>query len=106
VASCSVSDNSGDGRALRIIFPSWWSDESTLVVIDVGIDESKSGSLLVVSAIVGKTSPMRKLHISWKSELTEAGIDYFHAKEHWNLKSKAYHGINKRRFRLFSGFRD
>jgi hypothetical protein len=28
------------------MFPSWWEDESLLIVIDVGIDESKSGSLL------------------------------------------------------------
>jgi hypothetical protein len=81
-------------RACGVIFPSWLREESLLIVIDVGIDESKSGSLLVVSAIVGKTSTMRKLDSEWKREITTAGIDYFHAKEHWNLKSKAYHGIS------------
>jgi hypothetical protein len=66
-------------------------------VIDIGIDESKpsSGPLLVVSAVVGKTSPMRKLDAEWKAELAKAGVDYFHAKEHWNLRSKAYHGISR-----------
>jgi len=63
-------------------------------VIDIGIDESESGSRLVVSGIVGKTSPMRKLDAEWKAELAKAGVDYFHAKEHWNLRSKAYHGIS------------
>jgi hypothetical protein len=64
------------------------------IVINVGIDESKSGSLLVVSGIVGKTSLMHKLDTKWKAELATAGVDYFHAKEHWSLRSKAYHDIS------------
>ncbi len=77
------------------MLPSWWNDESLLIVIDIGIDESKSGPLLVVSAIVGKTSPMRKLDAEWKRELVSSGVDYFHAQEHWNLRSKSYHGISR-----------
>jgi hypothetical protein len=66
-------------------------------VIDVGIDESKSSgsSLLVVSAIVGNTSLMRKFDREWKRDLTAKGVDYFHATEHWNGSSKAYHGISR-----------
>jgi hypothetical protein len=78
------------------MFPSWWSPEDILVVINIGIDESKSGSLLVLSAIVGKTRPMEKLNNEWSAELSRSGIDYFHAKDHWNLKAKAYHGISMR----------
>jgi hypothetical protein len=65
-------------------------------VIDLGIDESKSpdNPLLVVSAIVGNTSLMRKLDVEWKREFKASNVDYFHAQEHWNLKSKAYHGIS------------
>jgi len=76
-------------------FPAWWSEDSSLVVIDVAIDESKSAQscLLVVSAIVGKTALMRKLSVEWKRELVRSGVDYFHAKEHWNGRAKAYHGI-------------
>ena len=40
-----------------------------------------------------KLLPLRKLNKEWKRELTETGVDYFHAQEHWNLQSKAYHGL-------------
>jgi hypothetical protein len=66
-------------------------------VIDVGIDESKfpASPLIVVSAIVGNTALMRKLDAEWKRDLTESGVDYFHAKDHWNGSAKAYHGISR-----------
>jgi hypothetical protein len=62
-------------------------------VISLGIDESKSGSLLVVSAVVGKAACTQKLDAEWKRDLAEKGVDYFHAQEHWNLRSKPYHGL-------------
>jgi hypothetical protein len=79
------------------MLPSWWRDDSTLIVIDIGIDESKSppSQLLAVSAIVGNTGVMRKLDKEWKRELTTTGVDYFHAKEHWNGSAKPYHGISR-----------
>jgi hypothetical protein len=64
-------------------------------VIDIGIDESQSGSLLVVSAIVGKTPLMRKLSREWKRELAQSGVDFIHAKDHWNMQYKPYHGISR-----------
>jgi hypothetical protein len=64
-------------------------------VISLGIDESKSGSLLVLSAIVGKALPMQKLEASWRRDLADSGVEYFHAQEHWNLRSKAYRGISR-----------
>ena len=47
----------------------------------------------MISAIVGKTALMRKLTVEWKRELATSGVDYFHATEHWNGRSKPYHGI-------------
>lgn len=85
----------GCGGKEITIFPSWWRDEDLVVVIDIGIDESQSGSMLVVSAIVGNTRSMRKLDSEWRRELNQSGVDYFHAKDHWNPKASAYHGINK-----------
>jgi Protein of unknown function (DUF3800) len=81
-------------------FPSWWDDESTLVVIDCGIDESgrPEKNLLVVSAVIGQTSMMKKLATAWKKDLADNRVDFFHAKDHWNLRAKAYHrlSMNKR----------
>lgn len=79
------------------MFPSWWIDDSNLIVIDIGIDESKSSPnpLLVVSAVVGNTSLMRKLNKEWTRDLENAGVDYFHATEHWNGSAKPYHGISR-----------
>jgi hypothetical protein len=82
-------------RGLRRILPSWWDNQSPLTVIDIGIDESKSGSILVMSAIVGNTGLMRKLDTEWKRELIASGVDYFHANEHWNGNSKPYNGISR-----------
>jgi hypothetical protein len=87
------------------IFPSWWSDEGNLFVIDLGIDESgKSGDRLIVSALLGQTTRMKKLKAKWAAHIAEAGIDFFHAKEHWNGRSKAYRGLsaNKRKSLLES----
>jgi hypothetical protein len=84
------------------MFPSWWKDESLLVVIDIGIDESGAKNLLVVSALAGQTARMKKMSKAWTASLERVGVDYFHAKEHWNRRSKAYHGISvtKRRWLL------
>ena len=49
----------------------------------------------MVSAIVGNTGIRRKLDTEWKRELVSSGVDYFHAKEHWNGSSKPYHGISR-----------
>jgi len=67
-----------------------------LVVIDIGIDESarKGHRLLTVSAVVGQQARMRILHKKWKTDLKRAGVDYFHATEHWNLQSKPYNGVS------------
>lgn len=88
---------SNNSTATARIFPSWWSEESLLIVVDVGIDESKSSetSLLVVSAIIGNTGQMKKMSKSWSRDLEAIGVDYFHAKDHWNGKSKPYHGIDR-----------
>lgn len=82
------------------MFPSWWKDESLLVVIDIGIDESGAkGNLLVLSAIAGQTARMKKLSKAWAASLDQVGVDYFHAKEHWNRRSKPYHRISMTRRR-------
>ncbi len=38
---------------------------------------------------------MAKLDAEWKRDLKSAGVDFFHAKEHWNMAAKPYHGISK-----------
>lgn len=79
------------------MFPSWWDEKSTLIVIDCGIDESRTAgkSILVVSAIIGQTANMRKLARAWQKRLNDNGVDFFHAKDHWNLRAKPYHGLSK-----------
>jgi hypothetical protein len=70
-------------------------------VIDIGIDESGGkNNLLVVSALAGQTARMRKMSHAWTASLEGVGVDYFHAKEHWNRRSKAYHRVSiaKRRW--------
>jgi hypothetical protein len=61
-------------------------------VIDIGIDESLSPAnhKLVLSAIVGNTPQMRKMDAEWKRDLARNGVEYFHAKDHWNLRAKPY----------------
>ena len=80
------------------VFHSWWKAGDLLVVIDAGLDESRSDSgLLVVSAVAGQTSQMKKLDKLWSEDLAEDNVDFFHAKEHWNGRSKAYHGLSQRK---------
>jgi len=70
-------------------------------VIDLGIDESRIAgrNVLVVSAVIGQTSMMRKLAREWKKDLADNGVDYFHAKDHWNGRSKPYHGLSNQKRR-------
>lgn len=82
--------------ATEISFPSWWANESNLIVIDCGIDESvrSNNKLLVVSAIIGQTSTMRKFANAWAKDLQDFNVDFFHAKDHWNRRAKPYHGLS------------
>jgi hypothetical protein len=68
-------------------------------MIDWSMDESGSSNdkTLVVSAVIGQTVLVRKFERDWTRALKDAGVDYFHAKEHWNLRAKAYHGISFRK---------
>jgi len=90
-------DENAPAKRSDCSFPSWWTDENLLVMINVGVDESKSdsSSLLVLSAIVGNTAQMRKMDRSWKHDLNTSGVDYFHAKDHWNASARSYHGISR-----------
>ena len=64
-------------------------------MIDCGIDESGSTKhLLVVSALIGQTSLMKKMSRAWTVDLKRHNVDFFHSKEHWNRKAKPYHGIS------------
>jgi hypothetical protein len=82
----------------KAVFPSWIGDRDIFIVIDCGLDESESSKgILVVSAVVGQTSHMRKLATNWKKDLEISNVDFFHAKEHWNRKSKPYHGLSNRK---------
>jgi hypothetical protein len=64
-------------------------------MIDAGLDESKSDSkLLVVSAIAGQTSLMKKFSRRWQNALDADNVAFFHAKEHWNKRAKSYHGLS------------
>jgi hypothetical protein len=76
------------------LFPSWMR-KGELVVIDCGMDESlSSAGILVVSALVGQSSMMARLSKIWQRDLEAFGVDFFHAKEHWNKRSRAYHGLS------------
>lgn len=78
-------------------FPSWYDDRDILIVIDWGMDESEqqSKNLLVLSAVIGPTAQMKKLKRSWTKTLTQNGVDFFHAKDHWNQKYEPYHGLSR-----------
>ena len=69
------------------------------MAIDLGFDESSRDShrLLVVSAIIGQTSRMRGLSRMWKADLRRDSVDFFHAREHWNLQVEPYHGLSTAR---------
>lgn len=63
--------------------------------MDLGIDESgRSGEKLIVSALIGQTTQMKRLKAKWTGKIAEAGIEFFHGKEHWNGRSKAYRGLS------------
>lgn len=65
-------------------------------MVDIGIDESvpKSSDLLIVSAVLGQTALMKKMDSAWSRELRDDGVDFFHAKDHWNAKYAPYHGLS------------
>ncbi len=63
-------------------------------MIDCGVDESDRDGTLVVSAILAKTLAMKRLTHRWSADLRAKNVEFFHAKEHWNLKAKPYHGLS------------
>lgn len=71
-------------------------------MIDLGIDESipRAGDLLVVSAVLGQTSLMKKLHNGWSRDLANTNVDFFHAKDHWNRRYAPYHGLSMTKRRV------
>jgi hypothetical protein len=74
-------------------------------MIDWGMDESgvPDKKMPVISAILGQTSKVANLNFRWSAELERYGVDYFHAKDHWNKKARCYRGIsNKKREALLS----
>lgn len=87
------------------VFPSWWDDRSFLLMIDWGMDESgdPKRKKLVVAAVIGQTSQMEKLRSRWLHSLAKFGVDYFHAKDHWNKSATCYHRISiKKREKLLA----
>jgi hypothetical protein len=68
-------------------------------MIDWGMDESgdPNQKMLVVSAVIGQSSRMRKLERRWLIDLERYGVDYFHARKHWNLSAGCYHHISVRK---------
>jgi hypothetical protein len=67
--------------------------------IDCGVDESERDGILVVSAILSKTTMMQKLTRFWSSDLHRMGVEFFHAKEHWNSRAKPYNGLSMQKRR-------
>jgi hypothetical protein len=70
-------------------------------MIDWAMDESgdPNQKILVVSAVMGQTSCMKKLTRRWLIDLDRYGVDYFHARKHWNQSAGCYHRISARKRR-------
>jgi hypothetical protein len=66
---------------------SWWDEESVLVAVDLGYDESGAGDILLVSVQVGITEQAKKLKRHWKSRL--GNLEFFHSKDFGNYS----HGV-------------
>ncbi len=78
-------------------FPSWWTEESVLLMIDMFFDESGNAKkhLLVVSAYLGPTGDMRKLTRKWKTHLKDYGVEYFHAKDYRKRHSGVFKHLSR-----------
>jgi hypothetical protein len=74
--------------------PSWWDEDSFLMAIDLGYDESGSCSTLLVSVQLGVYEQAKKLKRQWKSRLCDAGVKYFHSKE-FNFSHGVFAGLNR-----------
>jgi hypothetical protein len=48
----------------------------------------------VVSSVIGQTALMHKFAEEWARALEMNGVDYFHAKDHWNKRAEPYHGLS------------
>lgn len=48
----------------------------------------------MVSAVVGQTSLLRKFAVAWKRALHCFDVNFFHAKDHWNLHASPYHNLS------------
>jgi hypothetical protein len=55
--------------------------------------------ILVVSAILGQTSCLKKFAQRWRVDLDRYGVDYFHARKHWNGSARCYNHISVRKRR-------
>jgi hypothetical protein len=77
-------------------FPSWWRDESDLLMIDSYFDESgRAGRhLTVVSAYVGSTRDMSTLSKGWQRDLAEMQVEYFHAKDFDNKDAGVFRHLS------------
>jgi hypothetical protein len=76
-------------------FPSWWNNDSILIVIDIGIDESeRPPSDLIVSAVIGHTALMRKFKNKWNADLERYRVEFFHAKDYYSPGAKPYRGLS------------
>ena len=68
-------------------------------VLDWGMDESgdPSQKMLVVSAISGQSSCLKKFAQRWRIDLARYDVKYFHARKHWNGRARCYNNISVRK---------
>jgi hypothetical protein len=78
-------------------FPSWWAEESSLLMIDSYFDESgrKDKHLTVVSAYFGATRDMSALSRRWQEDLEQAEVEYFHSKDFYNKKAGVFRDLSR-----------
>ncbi len=88
------------------MFPSWWLEDSSLLMIDSYFDESGRNDkhLTVVSAYFGSRGDMSALSKRWKKDIDGAAIEYFHSRDFYRRDSGVFRNLSRtRRKHLLDG---
>lgn len=88
--------DSHNGNYYDDVDPSWWDDESFLMAVDLGFDESGDGDILLVSMQLGIIEQAKRLKRKWKSKLSHAGVSYFHSSEYDNFSHGVFKGLSRK----------
>jgi hypothetical protein len=63
--------------------------------VDLGIDESGSGDVLVVSVQTGVVEKARKMKSKWRTELRKSGVKFFHSVDYDNATKGIFKHLDR-----------